>query len=97
MGQNVVTVCVFSGPSLIDVLSAMGYKESEIKQKFVQFEGLDKDPTGVPYGSSIATEKALDKNQCIIVAYEMNGWYLGIGRRTLGMVAVIMVKEGFHI
>lgn len=51
----------------------MGFKDGELTSKYVQFEGLDVDPTGTPYGSSIATEKALDPNHSILIAYEMNG------------------------
>lgn len=54
----------------------MGFKDEDFNKKYIQFEGLDVDPTGTPYGSSIAMEKALDPNQCIMVAYEMNGQLL---------------------
>lgn len=63
-----------TGARLIDVIRAMGYTDDDLKKhKYVQFEGLDIDPSGVPYGSSIATEKAMDENHCVMVAYEMNG------------------------
>lgn len=68
-----VLSCITLGARLIDVLHAMGFKEEDLDTKYVQFEGLDIDPTNTPYGSSIATEKAMDKNQCVMVAYEMNG------------------------
>ena len=58
---------------MLDVLRAMGYKDEDLATKYIQFEGLDKDPTGTPYGSSVAMEKALDPNHCIMVAYQMNG------------------------
>ena len=66
--------CIFTGARLVDVIKAMGYTDEDLaKHKYVQFEGLDIDPSGVPYGSSIATEKAMDLNHCVMVAYEMNG------------------------
>lgn len=37
------------------------------------FEGLDIDPTSMPYGASIPLSKAMDKNSDVILAYEMNG------------------------
>lgn len=37
-----------------------------------QFEGLDYDTTGNPYGASIPIWKALDKRGDVILAYEMN-------------------------
>ena len=40
---------------------------------FIQFEGLDTDPTNNPYGSSITIEKAMDPRGDVILAYEMNG------------------------
>lgn len=61
------------GARLKDVLLAMGFKEKDLKGKYVQFEGLDIDPTGVPYGSSVAAQVAWDPNREVIVAYEMNG------------------------
>lgn len=51
----------------------MGFREKDLRGKYVQFEGLDKDPTGTPYGSSIAAEVAWDPNRDVIIAYEMNG------------------------
>jgi len=51
----------------------MGFKDEDLKAKYIQFEGLDMDPTGAPYGSSISAEKALSHNQYLLVAYEMNG------------------------
>lgn len=51
----------------------MGFKDEDLTKKYIQFEGLDLDPTGTPYGSSIATEKAMDPNHSVIIAYDMNG------------------------
>lgn len=62
----------------MDVLHAMGYTDEDLKGKHIQFEGLDKDPTGAPYGSSIASEKAYDPNHCVIIAYEMNGMLINV-------------------
>ena len=67
----------------------MGYTDEDLaKHKYVQFEGLDIDPSGVPYGSSIATEKAMDLNHCVMVAYEMNG-------RCILILAIINFKKNW--
>ncbi|KAF6031291.1 SUOX [Bugula neritina] len=68
-----ISTAKWTGARLTDILKAMGFKDEDFNKKYIQFEGLDVDPTGTPYGSSIAMEKALDPNQCIMVAYEMNG------------------------
>ena len=38
-----------------------------------KFEGLDYDPSGTSYGSSIPIGKAMDPRADVILAYEMNG------------------------
>lgn len=45
---------------------------SEEEYKHVQFEGMDIDPSGVPYGASIPIGKAMDPRADILLAYEMN-------------------------
>ena len=39
----------------------------------LQFEGMDYDPSGSPYGASIPIYKALDPKADVLLAYEMNG------------------------
>ena len=41
--------------------------------KHVQFEGLDVDPTGTPYATSIPKEKVLSEFGDVLLAYKMNG------------------------
>lgn len=61
----------WSGARLCDVLKDLNIDEE--KYNHVQFEGLDYDPSGSPYGSSIPLGKALDPRSDVILAYEMNG------------------------
>lgn len=64
----------WTGVRLRDVLQDMGLDdESRREFKHVIFEGLDQDPTGAYYGASIPIDKAMDKDQDVILAYEMNG------------------------
>ncbi|XP_011301327.1 sulfite oxidase [Fopius arisanus] len=61
----------WSGARLSDVLSDLGINEDDWAH--VQFEGLDLDPSGVPFGASIPIRRALDPKADVILAYEMNG------------------------
>ncbi|XP_063982635.1 sulfite oxidase [Diachasmimorpha longicaudata] len=61
----------WSGARLCDVLLDLGINENDWDH--VQFEGLDLDPSGVPYGASIPISRALDPRADVILAYEMNG------------------------
>ncbi|XP_069761634.1 sulfite oxidase, mitochondrial isoform X2 [Narcine bancroftii] len=61
----------WAGAKLSDVLKYAGLPE-DIDAKHVQFEGLDKDITGSPYGASIPIRKALAKDGDVLLAYEMN-------------------------
>lgn len=63
---------VWSGVRLRDVLEFCGLKDVS-KIRHIQFEGLDTDPTNVPYGASIPIEKLLNPLSDVILAYEMNG------------------------
>ncbi|KAK7086564.1 hypothetical protein SK128_028013 [Halocaridina rubra] len=72
-GQAAIGNAVWSGAKLCDVLKDMGITEETTQALHVQFEGLDTDPTNMPYGSSIQIEKALDPHGDVILAYEMNG------------------------
>lgn len=41
--------------------------------KHIQCEGLDVDPTGTPYATSIPKEKVLNEFGDVLLAYKMNG------------------------
>eukprot|EP01114_Cavostelium_apophysatum_P016568 TRINITY_DN4743_c0_g1_i1.p1 TRINITY_DN4743_c0_g1~~TRINITY_DN4743_c0_g1_i1.p1 ORF type:complete len:587 (+),score=108.53 TRINITY_DN4743_c0_g1_i1:53-1813(+) len=71
-GTNAIGNASWKGVSLRDILLAAGFQPND-KIAHVQFEGLDKDVTGVPYGSSIPIEKALGPYGDVILAFEMNG------------------------
>ncbi|XP_046386622.1 sulfite oxidase [Ischnura elegans] len=72
-GQCAIGNAEWSGPRLYDVLRDAGLKEGQPGVQHVQFEGLDTDPTNVPYGASIPIEKAMDPNGDVILATKMNG------------------------
>lgn len=72
-GQAAVGNATWSGARLCDVLKDMGIEDGKTSAVHVQFEGLDTDPTSMPYGGSIPIEKALDPHGDVILAYEMNG------------------------
>lgn len=61
----------WSGARLCDVLADLNINEDDWNH--VQFEGLDLDPAGVPYGASIPINRALNPRADILLAYEMNG------------------------
>ncbi|XP_029660614.1 probable sulfite oxidase, mitochondrial isoform X1 [Formica exsecta] len=61
----------WTGARLYDVLKDLGINEDEFDH--VQFEGYDLDPSGMPYGTSIPIDKAMDPRGDVILAYEMNG------------------------
>ncbi|XP_008213038.1 probable sulfite oxidase, mitochondrial isoform X1 [Nasonia vitripennis] len=60
----------WSGARLCDVLNGLGVKEEDYNH--VQFEGMDLDPSGIPYGASIPISKAFDPRADVLLAYEMN-------------------------
>jgi sulfite oxidase len=69
-----ISTAVWSGARLRDVLYAVGYDEDKNdKILHVQFEGLDKDMSGTPYGASISIQKAMERSEDVLLAYEMNG------------------------
>ncbi|KAL7307952.1 hypothetical protein TKK_0000044 [Trichogramma kaykai] len=61
----------WTGAKLSDVLRDLGVKEEDYNH--IQFEGMDIDPSGVPYGASIPISKALDPRADVLLAYKMNG------------------------
>ncbi|KAF2905039.1 hypothetical protein ILUMI_01140 [Ignelater luminosus] len=72
-GAAAIGNATWSGARLRDVLRLAGIDEDSKEFNHVQFEGLDMDPTGKPYGASIPFWKAVDKRGDVILAYEMNG------------------------
>ena len=70
-GSSAVSNAVWSGASLRAVLLAAGI-HPESRGLHVAFEGLD-NTKGAPYGGSIPIEKALNVNEEVLLAYEMNG------------------------
>lgn len=72
-GAAAISNATWSGARLSDVLKYAGLSESNPTVKHIQFEGLDLDPAGSPYGSSIFLKKAIDPAEDVILAYEMNG------------------------
>ncbi|XP_043537803.1 sulfite oxidase, mitochondrial [Chiloscyllium plagiosum] len=71
-GMAAIGNATWRGVKLSDVLKYAGLPENT-NAKHVQFEGLDKDLTGIPYGASISIRKALAKDGDVLLAYEMNG------------------------
>ncbi|XP_078390695.1 sulfite oxidase, mitochondrial [Cetorhinus maximus] len=71
-GMAAVGNATWRGAKLSDVLKYAGLPE-DTNAKHVQFEGLDKDESGSPYGASISIRKALAKDGDVLLAYEMNG------------------------
>ncbi|XP_072927023.1 sulfite oxidase, mitochondrial isoform X2 [Hemitrygon akajei] len=70
-GSAAIGNAKWAGAKLSDVLKYAGLPENT-DAKHVQFEGLDKDVTGSPYGASIPIHKALNKDGDVLLAYEMN-------------------------
>ncbi|GCB65835.1 hypothetical protein scyTo_0007798 [Scyliorhinus torazame] len=71
-GMAAIGNATWTGAKLSDVLKYAGLPE-DTNAKHVQFEGLDKDVSGSPYGASISIRKALAKDGDVLLAYEMNG------------------------
>lgn len=64
----------WTGVKFVDVLENLKSKLDEKKViKHVQFEGLDCDMSGQPYGASISSDVAFDPNKDVLIAFEMNG------------------------
>jgi sulfite oxidase len=77
VGENIAMIsnANWSGARLSDVLKATGFTVKDISGgiRHVQFESIDMDPIGHPFGSSIPIQKAMDEFGDVILAYEMNG------------------------
>jgi len=65
----------WGGVRLRDVLKYAGLEEtpSHTGVMHIQFEGLDKDMSGVSYGASIPSDRAMDPSGDVLLAFEMNG------------------------
>nr|XP_015199561.1 PREDICTED: sulfite oxidase, mitochondrial [Lepisosteus oculatus] len=71
-GISAISNATWGGARLRDVLVYAGYLPGS-SARHVQFEGLDVDPTGTPYGASILLGKAVSEEGDVLLAYEMNG------------------------
>ncbi|XP_041097851.1 sulfite oxidase, mitochondrial isoform X1 [Polyodon spathula] len=71
-GIAAISNAQWGGARLREVLEHAGYRHGGSAQH-VQFEGLDKDVSGTPYGASIPLRKALADDGDVLLAYEMNG------------------------
>lgn len=72
-GTAAISNAQWAGPRLRDVLIDAGYTEDPSKELHVHFEGLDQDLTGAKYGASISFQRAISKQNEVVLAYEMNG------------------------
>ncbi|KAI4895484.1 hypothetical protein NFI96_016433 [Prochilodus magdalenae] len=73
-GVGAISNATWSGARLRDVLYHYGFGPGVAsKAQHVQFEGLDRDVTGTPYGASIPLNKAMSEEGDVLLAYEMNG------------------------
>ena len=70
-GASAIGNAKWSGVKLLDVLDYAGVKKDP-SIRHIQFEGLDKDLTGDPYGASIPVQKALSESGDVLLAYKMN-------------------------
>lgn len=70
---NSISTAEWTGVKLKDVLNYFHIDLNDVKIKHVQFEGLDKDPSGSPYGASVPKEKVLNDLGDVLIAFKMNG------------------------
>ncbi|KAG8431620.1 hypothetical protein GDO86_017880, partial [Hymenochirus boettgeri] len=68
-----ISTARWAGVRLRDVLLAAGYTDETSNAEHVHFEGLDKDLTGTNYGASIPFHHAMNKDNEVLLVYEMNG------------------------
>lgn len=66
-----ITNSLWTGVLLSDLLKYCGFEKGP-EGGHIQFEGMDLDPTKVPYGASVPIEK-VDPAYEIVIAYEVNG------------------------
>lgn len=70
---NAISNAEWTGVKLKDVLKHLEMDLTDEKIKHVQFEGLDIDPSGTPYGASIPKEKVMSELGDVLLAFKMNG------------------------
>ena len=70
---NAISTAEWTGVKLRDVLEHCGIDFKSELIKHIQFEGLDKDPTGTYYGASVPKEKIFDETGDALLAFKMNG------------------------
>lgn len=76
-----ISTANWTGFKLVDLLNDLKIDLNDGKYKHVQFEGLDRGPTGATYGASIPKEKAFDVNNDVLVAFQMNGVDIPLDRK----------------
>jgi sulfite oxidase len=69
---NAISNAEWTGIKLRDLLIYCGVDLEDARIKHIQFEGLDKDPSGSPYGVSIPKEKVLNEFGDVLIAFKMN-------------------------
>ncbi|XP_077541565.1 sulfite oxidase isoform X2 [Haemaphysalis longicornis] len=72
-GPCAIGNATWSGARLVDVLRYLGIDLSDERIQHFVMEGMDTDPTGMPYGSSFPAYKGLNPEGDVLLAYEMNG------------------------
>jgi sulfite oxidase len=70
-GIGAISTAEWEGVLLSDLLEYAKFNPEGVKH--VQFEGLDLDPSKVPYGGSIYVQRAIDPRRDVLVAFKMNG------------------------
>lgn len=77
--QGAIGNARWGGVLLRDVLIYAGFDPRMTSDIYhVQFEGLDRDPTGAYYGASIPIEKVVNPESEVLLAFEMNGEELSL-------------------
>lgn len=70
---NAISTAKWTGVKLRDILQHCGVDFADERIKHVQFEGLDRDPTGTVYAASVPKEKVFSEDGDVLLALEMNG------------------------
>ncbi len=69
---NAISTAEWTGIKLKDLIVHCGIDLTDSSIKHVQFQGLDKDPSGSPYGASIPKEKVINEMGDVLIAFKMN-------------------------
>jgi sulfite oxidase len=64
---------VFTGVRLVDLLTHLGFKLEDLRDKHLVAESMDADIQGKRFEVSIPMAMAIDPRNEIILAYQMNG------------------------